>query len=201
LVPGAPAGGQDAVTAGTTIRRVYVIESGGPGFNGVIVPAHIYRYNQQTNIWSTLPATLPAPRWEPALAAIGGDIYVFGGAMGTNGIGTPRATVWRYRISTGQWKTLHPMPVAERGAIAVVGNDGMIYLVGGGDDPRIQVGDARVQIYNPATDTWTMGPSLTTPRAAPAAGRIGSAIYVAGGGDYPGMSETLSSVDFATISP
>jgi hypothetical protein len=86
----------------------------------------------------------------------------------------------RYDPSTNTWATMAPMPTPREYASAVVGADGNIYVVGGmGDSGSLST----VEIYNPTTDHWTTGPSLTTAEWGGSAAAIKNRIFVFGGYD------------------
>ena len=83
-----------------------------------------------------------------------------------------------FRILEPAWLSRTPMPIPRPGfATAVL--DGEIYVLGGLDPtlpPTPEPATTTVQIYDPATDTWTMGPGMSVAqynhRAATANGKI-----------------------------
>jgi N-acetylneuraminic acid mutarotase len=191
-----------AVRAGIT-HAIFAI-GGYPGSGG-LASSEMDRYSVTTNSWKVMP-NLPTGCWEPAATTYNYNIYVFGGGKNASAYQstfTPTATTYEYVTSTATWKRLEPMPIPEQGAVALTGSDGLIYVIGGGDDTNQPVGDATVQVYHPATNTWTQGPSLYEPRAE-AAGAIASGVmYVFGGVDEPFQGSgvfTMSSAEKATTS-
>ena len=78
----------------------------------------------------------------------------------------------------GCWYYRAPMPTPLR-ARAAVESGGKIYVIGGvnADDERV----ADVDVYDPATDTWSSGPSLGYPRAWVVAAAVDGKIYAIGG--------------------
>ena len=58
--------------------------------------------------------------------------------------------------------------------------DGRIHLIGGEDDAGRAL--TPIDVYDPTTDTWSVGPALPTARVAPAAGLDDNAGAVLGGG-------------------
>jgi len=58
--------------------------------------------------------------------------------------------------------------------------DGKIYVIGG-DRGSIYQGIATVDVYDPATDTWTTAPDMPTPRVGPRTSVVDGKIYVIGG--------------------
>jgi N-acetylneuraminic acid mutarotase len=127
---------------------------------------------------------LPAPRYGAGTAAVAGKLYVIGGS---DGVSTTH-TVFEYdpaRPATSRWERKADMPTARvfLGAAAV---DGLIYAVGG--SPGTLTDLATVEIYDPATDSWTSGPPLATPRSGLAVTGVdsgqgcGAYVYAIGGG-------------------
>jgi N-acetylneuraminic acid mutarotase len=191
-----------AVRAGTS-HAIFAI--GGYPSSGGRASSEMDRYSVTTNTWKSMPS-LPAGRWEPAATTFRYNIYVFGGGQNASAgstIFTPTATAYEYTTSAGTWRKLAPMPIAEQGAVALTGSDGLIYVIGGGDDTGQPVGDTAVQIYNPSTNTWSQGPAMNEPRAEGAGAMSGGIMYVFGGVDEPFQGSgvtTMSSVAKATVS-
>lgn len=104
-------------------------------------------YDPATNLWSTGPA-LP---WYPIgqfAATVNDKLYVFGGWWGSY-----ENSVLEYTEGAG-WTTKAPMPTARNhGTTAVV--NGKIYVIGGQNESQTPL-DV-VELYDPATDTWTTG--------------------------------------------
>jgi len=142
-------------TTGGPYHRIFTVGGYNP-FTGQ-ADAAMFRYSQSTNTWTDMKS-LPAARSYPAVASSGGNVYVFGGGVNaspfiTNFVGTKSA--FEYDVSTNSWKTLAPMPVAELGAAAVTGADGLIYVIGGTQQSVIGWCNQTIQIYNPKTNTWS----------------------------------------------
>ncbi len=127
---------------------------------------------------------LPAPRYGAGVAAVGNKFYVIGGSDGVSAT----HTVYEYdptRPATARWLRKTDIPTARvfLGAAAV---DGLIYAAGG--SPGALTDLATVEIYNPATDSWTAGPPLGTPRSGLALVGVnsgegcGAYVYAIGGG-------------------
>jgi hypothetical protein len=131
-------------------------------------------YDPATNTWAT-EASMPTNISEMAADTVNGEIYVVGGRA-ANTYST--STVEIYNPATNSWSTgaSMPYPVASA-ASAVVGNN--IYVIGGEDDSHPPPGSQNVpgvnsvnfnQIYNPATNTWSLGTPIPTSTLAPGAG-------------------------------
>jgi len=125
---------------------------------------------------------MPFPAGSSASAVIGGMIYVAGGIVGD----TTTRLAARLDPATRTWTPIAPMPRARNHAAS--GTDGTRFYVfggrgpGSGDGNELADGFADVQIYDPATDQWTVsdgGPA--SPRAMPQArGGMGKAAFVDG---------------------
>jgi len=86
--------------------------------------------------WQELAPCPGTPRWVAAAAAVGGQLYVFGGATGNDNPTGAYCTVvdnWRYDPATDTWERLPDLPVASGNFPAgrIVFEDRYILLVGG----------------------------------------------------------------------
>jgi hypothetical protein len=86
-------------------------------------------------------------------------------------------------FENGNWRQAAPMPTA-RSYAAAVAVDGKVWVIGG--EERKGVASRAVEVYDPATDAWTIHAPLKTARSLPAAGVVKDAsgatrIVVAGG--------------------
>lgn len=138
-------------------------------------------YDPISNTWTT-GAPLPADtgynlRQYFGTAVLDGKIYVVGGDTGGSG---DRATLLRYDTVLNSWTTLAPMPLGSRYALGAAAINGKIYAVGG-----IHIGDSailsRLEVYDPATNTWATKTSMPTPHHDALVGTINGKLYVAGG--------------------
>jgi Kelch motif len=103
-------------------------------------------------------------------AIAGGDhVYLFGGRSSS----TPAlGSVAEYDPAANAWSARASMPVAVASGAATIGPDGRYYLVGGMDNETGPTCDRNggcfyggVQIYDPATNSWSLGsagPSSTS---------------------------------------
>lgn len=131
----------------------------------------VVRYDAMNDTWSQLPP-YPLPIHHAQAAALDGVVYVFGGAatgallpgtvVGTYPKGWP-IVAHSFRLDAGAstWTPIAPLPEARGlGGAAVV--DGKIVLVGG----TTMGGEylARVDVYDPATDSYASAADLPTLR-------------------------------------
>ncbi|MCG8342593.1 MAG: hypothetical protein MI684_07135 [Chlorobiales bacterium] len=135
-----------------------------------------YDPSKNTNAWSLKP---PMPRervFHAAVSTADGFIYVFGG------YGIERT--WpdpsnpsekssqviklnktdKYNVQTDTWADAAPMQTPRSGPAAVLGKDGLIYVMGGlGENCQWL---PTVEAYNPAEDSWEQKTDMPTPRGA-----------------------------------
>jgi N-acetylneuraminic acid mutarotase len=110
-------------------------------------------------------------------SVVDGKIYVFGGYGGPS-------RVDEYDPATDTWTQKSDMPT-KRHALSTSALDGKIYAIGGyvpGDSGY--PGVATVEVYDPATDTWTTAPDMPTGRFGPRSSVVDEKIYVIGGEEY-----------------
>jgi hypothetical protein len=144
--------------------------------------------------WTQMTATLPTPIGYIPTATSGGLIYLFGGSTwdGTTINDSQESSVYDPDTDTiSSVQTPVPRVVAE--TRAVTQPDGTVWVLGGGrtaPNPNNEV-----DIYDPATDTWTLGPPFSAARRNPGADidpATGN-IWVVGGYDTDGT--TLLSIN------
>jgi N-acetylneuraminic acid mutarotase len=137
-------------------------------------------YDPATDTWDT-KAGMPTRRGASAIAVVDGRIYVIGGP-GKNVANLPLSTVEAYDPATDTWTTKADMPTARRKASACV-IDGRIYVSGGATTrggilpPTVPT----VEIYDPATDTWTQTFDMPWGRFDHSASAVDGKIYIVGG--------------------
>jgi N-acetylneuraminic acid mutarotase len=130
------------------------------------------------------------------VAAVGGRIHVIGGGL------SPWCQLDRVDIfdpASGTWTPGAPLPSARNNlASAVLG--GRIYVVGGLYTPPERRGEEKpqtdpspcVDVYDPATDSWSQAPALPSGRVKPAVVAVDGCLYVLGGRDLDPGENTSS---------
>ena len=185
----------NATVVGTTIWFVgsYVGDSPGPG------TTHVWKYDTVTDAWSRGP-DLPEPRGSGASALVGRTLHYFGGGDATR---KDRTDHWSLNLDdpAGTWVRRASLPLS-RNHMSGVALGGKIYAIGG------QVGDkdgardvANVDVYDPATDTWTAAAKLPGPRSHTNACTFvyRDKIYVVGGeSGHQSLESEILSYDPAT---
>jgi N-acetylneuraminic acid mutarotase len=142
-------------------------------------------YDPQTDTWTT-KAPIPYPVVQYASAVVDGKIFVLGGqdefADAKN-----LDLVQIYDPSTDTWSFGTPMPnvvwQAAAGATTGAWAPKRIYLFGGLPAHSL-FGTNITQVYNPETDSWTMGASMPTSRFNFAVGVVNDILYALGGSPF-----------------
>ncbi len=116
-------------------------------------------------------------RYGTTVAAVGGKLYVFGGAHGDD---TLMHRVEVYDPVKATMRELAPMPTARHGAFSWV-KDGKVYVMGGINASGQAL--ANVEVYDVATDTWSVRPMLKEARGHAAVGELNGKLVIAGGND------------------
>jgi N-acetylneuraminic acid mutarotase len=116
-------------------------------------------YDPAKKIWHQL-SPLPEPRSSFDAAVLGDKIYVVGG-WNMQGDGDSKwhttASVIDLKTDAATWKSL-PEPPFQRRALSVAAHKGKIYAIGGMQQKGGPT--TRVDIYDPASNKWSQGPSL-----------------------------------------
>lgn len=146
-------------------------------------------------------AEVPEPEWEAAaplpypvyLAATVQDddyhLYIIGGRVGVGTAAYDNMTL--YDLETEQVSELAHLPVGVNGASAAVGDDGHIYVFGGKNNSLAEIYQYEVQIYDPSTDSWSLGAGMPNPcSVSEAVAMPNGLIYV-----FSGINETVSTLE------
>lgn len=140
---------------------VYVF--GGETAGGTTASAEMY--NPGTNTW-TPRAALPAPRLYAGAAAVNGKIYIIGDDN-DNTMYDPVANTYTAKA---------PMPVSS-GNTVVTASNGRIFVCGN----YYTVYGGQTWIYDPPSDSWTLGPQLSIGHYYAAGALVDDKIYVISG--------------------
>jgi hypothetical protein len=123
------------------------------GFTGLTAStsAAVHAFEPGERRWRRLP-DLPQARHHAGAAAVGGDIYVGGGAASATDRAA-RDNLWVLREGATGWEHRAAMPEGREGhRLRALG--GRLYAVGG------RGASADVLVYDPQGDTWSRGPAL-----------------------------------------
>ncbi len=134
----------------------------------------VYAYHVKTNTWTQSPS-LPANVGAGQMGVVGRDLHYFGG-RDSNNVGS--VLHWKLNLDdpNAKWVADQSMPFAVNHDAAVVLNN-KIYAIGGIINKQEFDGNKNyVQVFNPATDSWSLAGSLPY-----GIGHIASAATVAEG--------------------
>jgi len=148
-------------------------------------------YDPAANAWVAGPP-MPTPRrglgaaFVPGPGVAGGrlgSVYVVGGGDGlAPRTGNPLKVNEAYDVELGVWVPRASMlrPMMDVYSTTYFAGTGKIYVIGGYNG---LAEDNAVQIYDPATDTWSSGALMPTRRSNLVSGVCGPRIYAIGGDD------------------
>jgi CSLREA domain-containing protein len=124
----------------------------------------IWEFAPSTNAWVQKAAGLPVPLGYIPTTTIGSLIYTGGGSDITGGVLTDTTNSFKYDPVADSISTIAPIPRATGETRALNFNGLMLVMGGGRTAPNPS---NKVNIYNPANNTWTVGspvPSFATAR-------------------------------------
>jgi len=135
-----------------------------------------YKYDIANDVWTPI-ANLPEPMRYCGGAFAGGKYYCMGGFE------TPFAN-YEYDPATDTWTAKAPPPVGMTFPLFNLTSDGehVISIGGGGHSSSWPPSDA-VQIYDPATDTWSAETPLPEPIGVNSASYVADGLAVSAGGN------------------
>ena len=158
-------------------------------------------YDPATGEW-TMKAPMLYPVVEHSSAVVGNKIYVMGGQNEFKVNDTMMMPYNQiYDTETDTWSLGAALPNSVWGAAGAAAGalDSEIYLVGGQLD-KMYDGTDLLQIYNPATDNWTIGAHMPTARFDLAVAVLGDKLYALGGTDgylFPGETSLRNNEVYA----
>src|SRR6266480_6890948 len=152
-----------------------VYSFGGIANNTAI--ANAYKYSPATNTWTPI-ASLPQPRGWFSATTDGTNIYLLGGV--DQNFNTT-ATLWRYDPASNTYNTSLPPYTIPTYFHASVHLNGKIYRIAG----RAIGTDFHVEVYDIATNTWSMAANYPFANHSLMAVALGNYIYAGGGNASP----------------
>jgi N-acetylneuraminic acid mutarotase len=177
--------------AGTTLpggftafqNKLYLL--GGfniPGGNAI---TDIWEFTPTTNVWVLKNAVLPVPLGYIPTTTIGSLIYTGGGSDITGGVLTDTTNSFKYDPVADSISTIAPIPRAT-GETRGLNFNGQMYVMGGG---RVAPNPSNeVDIYDPGTNTWSIGIPFVNGRRNFPTDTDGTAnIWLSGGYDITGV--------------
>jgi len=138
------------------------------GHNGVDAVASAEVYDPIGNVWTAVANNMAQARWDHVTVTLPNNkVLVAGGALSTYCCATTETTSI-YDPATNTFSAGASMNYKRGSFSGVLLSDGRV-LVAGGYGHRSGTTDAdailkTTELYDPATNTWTNGPDLSTPR-------------------------------------
>ena len=154
-------------------ETMYVI--GGYDESGLL--EDVERLDPGQAAWTAAPS-LPNPQCCAAAGVLGSVIAVAGG-YGSDGQ-TPTDALLLFDSTTGVWQSGPHMPTARVNAMGAVWN-GKLAVIGGSTAFGSELVTGVIEIYDPASNSWTTSTLTVTPRASGVAVVDSDRIYVIGG--------------------
>jgi Kelch motif protein/galactose oxidase-like protein len=183
--PWPPGAATTTLPGGFTVanNKLYIL--GGfdiPGGNAI---TDIWEFDPSTNAWVQKSAVLPVPLGYIPTTTIAGLIYTGGGSDITGGLLTDTTNSFKYDPVADVISTIAPIPRAT-GETRALNFNGQMYVMGGG---RVAPNPSNeVDIYDPGTDTWSIGiPFVTGRRNFPTDTNGTDTIWLSGGYDTTGV--------------
>lgn len=165
--------------AGVLLKNGDVLVAGGVS-SATLGDSYIYSPTNQT--WTRTGSLHGEYNYTQGVLLPDGKALLGTGQTGPTN--TPIAAVEIYDPATGTWTLGPSLSVGRHMATMTVLPDGQVAVVGGCKEhdcvPSGALGS--VELFNPATKTWTAGPSLLGPRASHSATLLPSGEVVAAGG-------------------
>jgi N-acetylneuraminic acid mutarotase len=163
--------------------KVYVF-GGGSSIVNWIPRDEAWVYDPNSDSWAEI-ASMPEPRLAGAAVTLGDHIYVLGGTGGTNAL-------LRYDPALNEWITQAEMSESREHTSAAVSMGRSTPWADAGPG----AGELRsVEVYDPASDTWSGAADLQTARGGFAAVVVDGMIHAIGGEVLTGENHALTSVE------
>lgn len=151
----------------------------------------LWIYDAKADKWIQ-GANMPGSRNHPAVCALDGKFYVFGGYDWSCCSHYPwpygSTNAWQYDPATNKWKTLADVP-RRLGAGLAVPYEGKIYVMAGTDSGGYH-SVAFAHVYDPANNSWKALTPMKNAREHTKGVVVDSLIYVIGGHSVPPGSTT-----------
>jgi hypothetical protein len=158
---------------------------------GGTATARSFRFDPAAARWEEI-TPMPGPRAAAAAVAIGGSIFIVGGADGSRLI----APTYEYNVTLGQWRVVAAIPTP-RDHLAAAAVDGKICAVGG-RRLSMSLNLATFECYDPRADTWERKPDAPTARGGVGAGEYDRRLYFVGGEQPSGTYREVEIFDLRT---
>jgi N-acetylneuraminic acid mutarotase len=161
------------------------------GFRMLAASAQTDVYDPAADEWTAL-VDMPATRDHACGAAIGGELIFAGGrTVQTN---SPRPDVYAFDPTAGTWNVRASMPTG-RGGMGCGAIGDKLYATGGEGNAAVASGVfPDVEVFDPATNTWTELADMPNPKHGVAGAVWDGALYLCGGANKEGFG-AIDAVD------
>jgi N-acetylneuraminic acid mutarotase len=199
------AGSMTEARSGPTATRLpdgRVLVAGGWGSTEPFGPklASSELFDPATRTW-TASGSLPEPfGGHTAILLANGMVLIAGGDVprGPGAAGSAHAAV--YDAAVGTWTATRSMTTARLAQAAALLPDGRVLVSGGGSFGDRQAPTyASVELYDPATRTWTATADMTSARAGHTATTLADGRVLAVGGANDTVSDPLASAELLAL--
>ena len=185
-------------------RTVWFAGGYKDGYKGHTI-AEVWSYDIDKDRYTAAPL-LPETRGGGGLALVGRKLHYVSGIKADRD--TDATDHWvldldEWAKGSAEWKNLAPIPVGRNQFSTVVLN-GKIYVIGGQfHHDSMQLDQARVDIYDPKTDSWSSGPALPKGHSHAEGGTFvhGGRIYMVGGHTTPEGGSKSIDPDILSLAP
>lgn len=169
-------------------RTVWFAGGFKDGYKGHTI-AEVWSYDVDKDRYTVAPL-LPETRGGGGLALVDRKLHYMGGVKADRDTDAPEHWVLdlgKWAKGHAQWENAAPMP-APRNQFSTVTFDRKIYVIGGQfHHDSMQLDQARVDIYDSKTDSWSRGPQLPKGHSHSEGGTFvsGGRIFIVGGHTTP----------------
>ena len=185
-------------------RTVWFAGGFKDGYRGHTI-AEVWNYDIDLDRYTAAPL-LPGPRAGGGLALVGRELHYFGGLMVDRD--TDSADHWVLNLNdwakgSAKWESSIPMPTP-RNQFSTIVFQGTIYAIGGQfNHDSQQLDQSRVDIFDPESKTWSIGPPLPKghSHAEGATFVHANKIWMIGGHTTPAGGTKSQDPDILTLAP
>jgi Kelch motif/Galactose oxidase, central domain len=168
-----------------------LVVGGTPTASSVTAKASAQVYDPGTGQWSPTTDMLHARAYPMVVKLKDGSVLVAGGAFD----GVPSGTAERYSPDDGGWTQAGTMNSLRTQGTATLLDDGRVLVAGGGNAAAPTfAATASAEIYDPATNAWTVAAPMSLPRALHTATLLkdGEVLVAGGATAYTGSLGTVT---------
>ena len=144
----------------------------------------VEEYDPATNTWRQR-SSMPTPRNHATTGVVNGKIYVIGGRVGAAFISAGSSNVdvvEEYDPATDAWGSARARMPSARSAMASGVYGGRVYVTGGeGQDSQRMYTFRALEAYDPASNRWTILPSMPVSRHGLAGAVLGKRLHMVSG--------------------